>query len=89
MEEMKAVLAAMCDDIKGCVGKLDKICGKMFAEEEKPEDKPQDPNTAPVPDVASELSALKDELVAMKSALDKANKDNDTLCQAIVQAMHK
>ena len=91
MEEMKAVLAAICEDVKGCVGKLDKICGKMFPEnEEKPEeDKPQDPNVAPVPDVASELSALKDELATMKSALEKANKDNDTLCEAIVQAMHK
>lgn len=83
MEELKAAVAAVAEDLKGCHGKLDKICSKLFPEDEqKPED--QQKPEGEKPNIEVELSALKEELAVAKSALEKANKDNDILCEAIV-----
>lgn len=87
MEELKAAVAALSEDVKGCVGKLDKICGKMFPEEEdKPE---QETEGEQKPDLQQELTALKEELAATKSALDKVNAENATICEAIVRSRCK
>ena len=87
MEELKAAVAALSEDVKGCVGKLDKICGKMFpAEEDKPE---QETEGEQKPDLQQELTALKEELAATKTALDKATAENATICEAIVRSRCK
>jgi HK97 family phage prohead protease len=88
MEEMKAALAAMCEEMKACHGKVDKMCNKMFPDDNQ-EGNPKPEDSEQKPDLQQELSALKDELAATKSALDKANAENATICEAIVRSRCK